>query len=567
MEEKSMVYYEKVRQSEIKWVSEFIENLPRLPKAEKEKMIALVPDIQVDTIGNINVLVRQSKRISDKNKQLFMKHLQSVEWFDWQPGETYRAFNGHIWARMTPQWLSDALIESYYAEAEPEERARYETQKEIDRHPRKIKGMTQEQYDEYRDSIYQKLVKKYTREWKKKQAEYDKLTKQEENTVTEPPQHIPPKIELYEETQEGAYYQYTLNLDENAGQGGEPLYKAEKIAHKMPKVKDYEDPMQNSERLPVLNFNRQYMNNTKLSRILSTKQIDITEDEFNLNITEKVVNLVNIWQDDHITLTNTNISPFDMAVLDATYTIMQQGPMLITPEWIVRVMSGNMNANYITQKKVQAVMDSINKLQFVRIKIDCTEEYNAYQLKKRQKPAKWWGYESYLLPVGKVEARFDANGKKVVAYKILEKPALYRYAEMNKQIVDVPAYLLETQGQFSDTEEAVLIKRYVIKRVAQIVKRNSLSNNKVSFLWFDRKEDEERGLFPELGYIPDNTPAWRKKKAKINEIVKGTLKTLQEGNAITKFEEYREDGTKNPASPIAGYKIYYDKKQSSLPIK
>ena len=565
MEEKSMEYYEKVRQSEIKWVTDFIENLPRLPKAEKEKMLELVPDIQIDTIGNINVLVQQSKKISDKNKQIFMKHLQNIEWFDWQPGETYRSFNGHIWARMTPQWLSDALVEAYYTEAEPEERASYETQKEIDKHPRKLKGMTQEQYNKYRDGIYQKLLKKFTREWKKKQEEAAAPTEQED-IIEDLPEHIPPKIELYEEQQEGAYYQYTLNLDQDAGKGDKPLYIAEKVAPKPPKEKDFGDPMENSERLPVLNFSRQYMNNTKLSRVLTTKQIDITEDEFNLNITDKVVNLVNIWQDDHITLTNTNITPFDMAVMDATYTIMLQGPMLITPEWIVRVMSGNERVQ-ITQKKINAVMESINKLQFVRIKVDCTEEYNAYQLQKGKKPVKFWGYESYLLPVGKVEARFDANGKKVIAYKVLEKPALYRYAEMNKQIVDVPAYLLETREHFSDTDEAVLIKRYVIKRVAQIVKRNSLNNNKVSFLWFDRTENEERGLFPELGYKPDSTPAWRKKKARIIEIVKGTLDTLVEGKAITKYEDYREDGTNNPTSPIIGYKIYYNIKQSSLPTK
>ena len=132
--------------------------------------------------------------------------------------------------------------------------------------------------------------------------------------------------------------------------------------------------------------------------------------------------------------------------------------MFITPEWIVRVMSGNERVQ-LTQKKLDEVMESINKLQFVRIKVDCTQEYNKYQVKKGEKTVKQWGYESYLLPVGKIEARFDANGKKVVAYKILEKPALYRYAEMNKQIVDVPASLLETREKFSVEKEETEDKR------------------------------------------------------------------------------------------------------------
>lgn len=559
MTEQSNQFYEKAKAFEKEWVQKFIEDLPKLTKSEREKMLALVPNIEIDTIGEINVLVQQSKHISQKNKEIFSRHLNSVEWIDWQPGETFRAVRGHIYAKTTPQWISDALVEAYYREeAEPEERAKYETQKEIDKHPRKVSKMSQDEYDAYYLSIYQKYLKRFLREWKKKKNENPDA---DDANDTQP---ILPKIELYEDPPEGTYYQLAFDLSDTESQ--EPTIVAEKIAPKAPKQKDIGEPME-SERLPILNFNRQYMNNTKLGRILTTKQIDITQDEFNLNITDKVVNLVNIWQDQHISLTNTNISPFDMAVLDATYTIMSQGLSVVTPEWIVRVMSGNNSKTAITKKKVDEVMESINKLQFVRIKVDCTEEYNAFQLEKKKKPVDYWGYESYLLPVGKVEARFDANGKKVVAYRILEKPALYRYAEMNKQIVDVPAELLETQEEFSDTSEAILIKRYVIKRVAQIVKRNSLNNNKVSFLWYDKKEDEERGLFPELGYKPDGSPAWRKKKGRINDIVKGTLKTLVDHNAITHYEEYRENGSKSPAAPIIGYKIYFNREKSSLPTK
>lgn len=564
-----LAYYENVRATEKQWVSDFIEKLPRLPKAEKEQMLALVPDIHVDTIGKINVLVQQSSHISKRNKDRFQAHLQGINWFNWKSGNEYISFHGHIYVQMTPSWLSDAALEAYYENAEPEERAEYETQKEMDKHPRKVDRLKKEgstRLQEYHDALMKKYLRKFER-LKKDQEE----SKQEETENDDLPKHASPKIELYEEPQNDTYYQYAMNFDENAGKDGTPLIIAEKVAPAPPKEKDIlgeNQPMEDSERLPALSFvTKQYMNNTKLGRILGTKQIDITEDEFDLNITEKVVNLVNIWSDDNITLTNTNISPFDMAVLDATYTIMQQGPMLITPEWIVRVMSGNNSKSAITQKKVNNVIESITKLQYIRIKIDCTEEYNAYQIRKGNKPVDHWGYESYLLPVGKIEARYDANGKRVVAYKLLEVPALYKYAEMNQQIVDVSADLLETQSEFSDTEEAVLIKRYVIKRVAQIVKPNHLNNNKISFLWYDKKENEERGLFPELGYKPDNTAAWRKKKQRINKIVSGTLKSLKEKKAITDYKEFRENGTTNPNAPIIGYQIFYDRKKTVLSSK
>ncbi len=323
---------------------------------------------------------------------------------------------------------------------------------------------------------------------------------------------------------------------------------------------------ESSDRLRTVGINRQYINNTKLCRILATKQIDINNDMFELRITEKIVNVVKIWRDDSISTKPEYITPFDIALMDATYTIMIHGPTVITPEWIVRVMSGNSRVQ-VTEKKINRVKDSIIKLQNVNIKIDCTAEYNAFQIKKGDKAVEYWGYESYLLPFDKVEARYEVNGKMAVAYKIRDKPALFRYAELNRQIVSVPAYLLDTKGFFSDTEEAVIIKRAVIKRVGQIVKRNSLCNNKIAFLWKDSSNNEVRGLFPELGYVPDSSNAWRKKKSRIIKIVKGTLDILVKGNAITYYEAYREDGTNNPASPISGYKVFYDARQTSLTVK
>ncbi len=319
----------------------------------------------------------------------------------------------------------------------------------------------------------------------------------------------------------------------------------------------------NVERLPVLNINRQFMNNSKLSHILTTQNLDVSGDEFDVKISDKVVNEVHISCTSHIASQNTRLTPFDIAVMDAAYTIMLHGPMLFTAEWILHVMSGNIRIQQ-TNSKIKAVSESINKLQNVYFKVNCTAEYNAYQLKKGEQPVKHLVYESYLMPLDKIEARFDANGKKVDAYKIIEKPALYRYAEMNNQIISVPSYLFKTRALFNDTDEAIVIKRYVIKRVAQILSNNKLQSNKVSLLWHDRSKGEDRGLLPDLGYVPSKTPAWRKKKMHILKIITGTLDVLIDGKAITSYKEYRADGTNNPASPIIGFMIYYDIRSTSF---
>lgn len=317
-----------------------------------------------------------------------------------------------------------------------------------------------------------------------------------------------------------------------------------------------------THRLPILNFDRQYMNNTKIARIISTK--DITADELEammqveISVGDNVINLVDLWTDKNITLSNYNITQFDMAVMDAAFTILCAGNNLITVEWIAKVLSGNPKQR-ITEQKIKHIQKSMDKLACIRIKIDCQDELN--NRKDTKGKIKKFIYESYLLPISKVEAKYEANGKEIIAYHILETPALYKYAELVHQIVDVPEELLETQDYFSDTEEAILIKRYIVKRVAQITSKNHLCSNKISFLWYDNKaaeDDKERGLFPELGYKPENYKDWSQKRKQINQIVKGTLDSLVDNDTIQGYKPYRKDGTDNPASPIMGYRLILD---------
>jgi hypothetical protein len=316
------------------------------------------------------------------------------------------------------------------------------------------------------------------------------------------------------------------------------------------------------EKLPILNFGKQYMNNSKISRIISTKDILIGEKikEIRISMKGSIINLVNLWADPCITLSQ-QVTQFDMAVMDAAYTIMCSGQMILTAEWIAKVLSGNTKQK-VTQQKLAAIRKSIDKLRCIHIKIDCKDEMNTRRDTKDK--VKKYVYESYLLPLDKIEAIYQSNGAEIIAYPVLRKPALYTYAELVHQIIDVPAELLDTQEYYSDTDDAILIKRYVIKRVAQIInEKNNLHNNRISYLWYESKE--AKGLYVELGYIPDDSnDIWRKKtKFMINKIVKGTLLSLKVKEVINDFEEYRASGTKNPASPVMGYQVYIGKQEKN----
>ena len=219
-------------------------------------------------------------------------------------------------------------------------------------------------------------------------------------------------------------------------------------------------------KLPVLNYGTQYMNISKIGRIISTKDILISEkiQKVKISVHGSIFNLVDLWSNTDVTLSQ-KVTPFDMAVMDAVYTIMCSGQMILTAEWIVKVLSGNKEQK-VTPQKLKAIRESIDKLRCINIKIDCKDEMNTRQDTKRK--VKEFIYESYLLPLDKVNATYQSNGVEIIAYHLLCKPALYTYAELVNQIVNIPAELLDTQEYYSDTDDAILIKRYVIKRVAQI---------------------------------------------------------------------------------------------------
>ena len=310
-------------------------------------------------------------------------------------------------------------------------------------------------------------------------------------------------------------------------------------------------------KVPALTFNRQYMNNTKLNQRLSTKLISMKNEDnenglvrFSVSVENNTNLSVEVWQDEDVNVVSEEITQFDMAVLDAVYTIMCAGYDVFTLEGVGKVMSGN-KAQKITPSKLVAIEDSIEKMRCTHIRIDCEEQFRSRKDTRDMK----YIYESYFLPANRVSGEYEANGKSVTAYQIIEKSGYYKYAENLHQIVDFDAELLDTHTKFTDTFEAILIKRYVIKRVELIKSANNLKNNKISYDWYDKSVGVKKGLFADLGYIPNSTANWRDKKKRINRIVKLTLQSLKEKNAIVDFVQYKAGGSKNPTLPVGGYQV------------
>lgn len=308
------------------------------------------------------------------------------------------------------------------------------------------------------------------------------------------------------------------------------------------------------------NINNEYMNNTKIAKTISTNRglISTIDNNINLNINVmpklNIMTTVDLVSDSNVIIDSTiDITVYDMAVMDAIYTLSQVNCLSFTPQMICKVMSGNFK-QYVTQKKIDKICNSIDKLRHIDIKIDCTEELEARKKKISNSLYNDNGrilLNSYLLPVEELNVK-SGNQVTNIGFRLLEKPALYRYAECVNQIINIPIKLFQTQDELADNDEVILIKRYIIRKIALMTNdNNNITSNKIGLEWYDEQSSKTRGLYVELGYLPEDYNNWKEKKRKIREIIKGVLNNLKNNAIIKDYTPYKE------AREIKGYIIMF----------
>ena len=302
------------------------------------------------------------------------------------------------------------------------------------------------------------------------------------------------------------------------------------------------------------NIRTQYFNNSKASRAMVREYTRDTQICVTLGDVITTVDISNTAALE--ILDGYTITEQDRMVLDAIYSLYKSGLEVMTVDQIVKQYTGNDKANI--SKHTRDIIDSvIEKLSTIRVRIDCTDELNRHYTPKVAASAIFSGY---VLPCTTMTVTSAKNGRTVKAVKILDTPPTHRYAERNGQMINVPAALLQTAEHFKDTEESVVIKRYIVRRVAQIVADNGLNSNRISLQWYDKTQQRIRGLLPELGYNLGSSPADRKKKARIVKIITGTLETLITQEYIAGYKIYRKGNSTNPSVPVSGFVIIRNRK-------
>lgn len=169
------------------------------------------------------------------------------------------------------------------------------------------------------------------------------------------------------------------------------------------------------------------------------------------------------------------LNNFDKAVLEACATHQYHGENYITVNTIFKYLGGTCDPN---PTMVQKIMDSVNKMRFIDVRIDATESYK--KLKRLQKPDGTPKRKpnkdgkiilsNYLLPSKKVE--IEVNGVTVEGgIQFLDVSPIFQYSQDKGELATLEKKLLQARKEaINCTDKSIKLKNYILSRLNAITR-------------------------------------------------------------------------------------------------
>ena len=161
---------------------------------------------------------------------------------------------------------------------------------------------------------------------------------------------------------------------------------------------------------------------------------------------------------------------YDRNVADAVTSLYEYGDAshIITAAQVYRAMVHATKTETPSAQQIGAVTKSLDKMRFVRVQIDCSQELTRRKVSLNGAQVIDGKIDTYLLAMKKIEV--TAGGQRVSAYKILEPPILYEYSSLTGQVLTVSADLLDVRNnagvKVNNTELRIAAKGYLLRRIS-----------------------------------------------------------------------------------------------------
>lgn len=258
--------------------------------------------------------------------------------------------------------------------------------------------------------------------------------------------------------------------------------------------------------------------NNKITNALSAGHIGFSEnleDFFPVRVSKEsaktpvISNIMVAYDGDKVQLSSRRpFTEYDRNVYNAVVSLYVHGDPqhVMTPAMIYRAMTGLPEASNPSPQQIGAVTKSIDKMRFIRVRIDCTEELKHRRAQLNGVPIVNGMVDTYLLNAD--GAQVTAGGHTIEAYRINRPPVLYEYSRATKQVLTVPSDLLaikeaDDKGVYnsliSNNESRIQIKGYLLRRIEGMKGKNGLDNDVISLLSYDRGEKHHPGLYEIAG--------------------------------------------------------------------
>lgn len=296
--------------------------------------------------------------------------------------------------------------------------------------------------------------------------------------------------------------------------------------------------------------------NNKLANMMTKDIIDAVAAEINVSKSKKkpiITTCVMTYEGDNVKLSGRHtFTEYDRNVYDAVSSLYVYGNQSMTPAMVYRAMNGLTETEKPTAGQLEDVMQSLDKMRFIRARIDCTEELKARNIKLNSRQINGGEIDTNLLMAKWIKVY--VGGQVVRALKLVDVPILYEYASAVNQVLTFPASALDIKeinadgsigARLPNTEPRIRIKGYLLRRIEGMKGKNKLKSPIIALYDYEKDSERHRGLFS----IAGNPDPSRTEAARIREDAEKMLAYWAATGTIKKFEAQRE------RKKIIGYKI------------
>ena len=227
------------------------------------------------------------------------------------------------------------------------------------------------------------------------------------------------------------------------------------------------------------------------------------------------------YDDKNIKLIGKPISKLDKQVHDGVAAIYAAGNTFFTVQDLYRACNG-LDIKYIDEATLAPYIESIEASRQRLLKIDATDQINAYYKGKIKK----FVYDDNFLPLKGAQIELS-NGTILKGYAFRGAPPLYEYSSNIRQVVSAPMKLLRAGKQVRNTPEAGLITTYLIQRIDGIKNPKNKLQPKIAY----------DAIFTAAGI--DTSKLDRTQLKRKRDIVKAKLDYFKLQGFIKDYTEYK----------------------------